>query len=525
MIKVDNIKVRINYTDQDLRQAICRTMKVKMDDLLSYEIMRRSLDARKKPDLFYVFSLHVEVKLEDKVLKKNKHLKKADLYTYRYPTCSPLEERPIIVGLGPAGLFAAHVFAKAGLRPLVFEMGEAVQERSQTVEHFWKTGQLNPKSNVQYGEGGAGTFSDGKLTTRSKDPRARKVLEVLVDHGGPQEIVYSHKPHVGTDILKKVVVSMRNEIIDLGGEVHFSTQVEDLIIDQGRIKGVKTSKGDFYSGCVLLGIGNSGRAMYEVLHRHGIDLEQKPFAMGLRIEHQQSMIDLNQYGSLEARQYLGASDYKLTHKAANGRSVYSFCVCPGGMVVASASEEDGLVVNGMSEYKRDQENINSALLVQVQTEDFGSDHPLAGMYYQRKYEHKAFKLTQNFRGPVQTVAGFLNDRLDELGHISPSYRPGVSLAMLKECLPDFASRALKEALVAFGKKIKGFDQDDSVLTGLESRSSAPVRIVRDRESLESTSLGGLYPIGEGAGYAGGIVSAAIDGMRAAEAAIEAYGKR
>lgn len=516
MIKVDNIKLKIDYKDQDIRNAISKALRIPVDHVEEYQIIKRSLDARKKPNLFYMFVLHVKVANEKVLVKKQKKLQQVQAYDYVYPTYDGQAQQPIIVGFGPAGLFAAHVFAKAGLKPIVIEQGEAVEARTKSVEEFWSTGLLNLKSNVQFGEGGAGTFSDGKLTTRSKDPRSKKVLEVLVAHGAPKEILYSNKPHVGTDILKDVVVSMRKEIVDLGGQIHFSTQMTDLILKGQDLVGIQTDQGDFMSDKIVLALGNSGRSAYEILHKHGVKIEQKPFAMGLRIEHHQKMIDENQYGSLEARKHIGASDYKLTHKASNGRSVYSFCVCPGGMVVASASEAGGLVVNGMSEYKRNEENINSALLVQVSTEDFGSDHPLAGMYYQRKYEQMAFALTSDFRGPVQTVGDFIDGSGEEYTGIVPSYKPAVVHCDLSQCLPAYITEALKEGLVAFGKKIKGFDRKDAVLTGLESRSSAPLRILRDHEKLESVNMSGLYPIGEGAGYAGGIVSSAIDGIKAAE---------
>lgn len=516
MIKLEQIKLSIDYDDAAIKGAISKALRTDINHIESYEIIKRSLDARKKPNLFYVFVLHVKVIGEKDLLKKNKKLQKVEPFEYEQVFYKGSKKRPVIVGFGPAGLFAAYTFAKSGLKPIVIEQGEDVDARTITVEKFWSTGHLNPKSNVQFGEGGAGTFSDGKLTTRSKDSRSKRVLEVLVEHGAPKEILYSNKPHVGTDILKVVIKSMRKEIINLGGEIHFSTEMTDLMKSGDKVTGVKTTQGDFESDFVILALGNSGRKAYEMLHKHDVLIEQKPFAMGLRVEHPQALIDENQYGSLEARKHIGPSDYKLTHRASNGRSVYSFCVCPGGMVVASASEHGGLVVNGMSEYKRNQVNINSALLVQVMPEDFGSDHPLAGMYYQRKYEEKAFNLTHDYIGPIQTVGSFLKGEEIKVDTVKPSYNPSTQVCDLSQCLPDYITEALKEGLVAFGKKIKGFDQDDVILTALESRSSAPVRILRDQESLESVNTKGLYPIGEGAGYAGGIVSSGIDGIKVAE---------
>ena len=516
MIKIKNLKMPISYKDKDLYDKVAKKLNLSQDEIKAITIVKRSLDARKKSELWYVFELSVAVKDEKKVLKTNRKLEKSHLYYYRYPKAQGSIKRPVIVGFGPAGIFAAHVFVKAGIKPIIIEQGQDVDQRTKSVEAFWSKGILNPQSNVQFGEGGAGTFSDGKLTTRSKDPRSQKVLEVLVEHGAPQEILYSHKPHVGTDLLKEIIKSMRNEIVELGGEVFFSTKMTDLIIEDDVVKGIETNRGSFYTDHLILAIGNSGREAYELLHKYKVALEQKPFAMGVRIEHPQAMIDENQYGSLEARKYLGASDYKLTYKSSNGRSVYSFCVCPGGMVVASASEAGGLVVNGMSEYKRDQENINSALLVQVFSDDFNDKHPLAGMYFQRKYEQKAYELTKDYFAPSQSVGSFLSASPNHIAGIKPSYRPGVNMCDITQCLPDFITKSLKEALVDFGKKIKGFDRQDAILTAIESRSSAPVRIIRDFDSLESKSHRGLYPVGEGAGYAGGIVSSAIDGIKIAE---------
>lgn len=516
MLRLDQVKVPINYNDKKLREIICKTLRIEPVDLLAFHIVKRSLDARKKPNVFYNFSFHVEVKSEKRILKKNKKLQVVKHESYQYPVVKT-KSAPIIIGFGPAGIFAAYILAELGLNPIVFERGGSVDDRTESVAKFWRQGILNLDSNVQFGEGGAGTFSDGKLTTRSKDLRAKKVMEVLVKHGAPEEILYSNKPHVGTDVLKSVVKSMREYIVEKGGKVHFDSKVEKLIIENDNCKGVILSNGQKYnSDHVVLAIGHSARDTYEMLYEKGLFIEQKPFAMGVRIEHHQSTIDLNQYGDLAHRKYLGASDYKLTYQAANGRSVYSFCVCPGGMVVASASEEGGLVVNGMSEHARDQKNINGALLVQVKTEDFESDHPLAGVAFQRKYESLAYKIGgHDFKAPSQTVGSFLGRSRNEIGVIHPSYRPEVLLTELKECLPSFIVEALSEAVLDFGRKIEGFDADDAILTAIESRSSAPIRMFRERETMMSNFLG-LYPIGEGAGYAGGIVSSAIDGIKVAE---------
>lgn len=517
MIRINNVKMSIDYSDNQLKHEVIKELRIRPEDLIAYKLVKRSLDARKKPNVFYTCAIDVEVKNENQLLKKSKKLVKINEKKYVYPQAKE-KKSPIIVGFGPAGLYAAYILAELGLKPIVFERGEDVDNRTVTVDELWDKGILNEASNVQFGEGGAGTFSDGKLTSRSKDVRGKKVLEVLVEHGADEAILYMNKPHIGTDVLKDVVKSMRQYIITKGGTVHFSSKVTDLKISDKAIKGITLEDGRYFeSDHVILAIGHSARDTYEMLHEKNIAIEQKPFAMGVRIEHHQSTIDINQYGTLDHRAHLGASDYKLTHKASNGRSVYSFCVCPGGMVVASASEQGGLVVNGMSENARDQENINAALLVQIQPEDFNSDHPLAGVYYQQKYEHLAFELGgSNYQAPAQVLGSFLRGKENKFGSIVPSYKPGVKLVDLKGCLPQVIHEALKDGIIAFGRKIKGFDADDVVLTGIESRSSAPIRMLRSFETMSAEGIEGLYPVGEGAGYAGGIVSSAIDGIKVAE---------
>ncbi|MBN2793855.1 MAG: hypothetical protein JXR88_00515 [Clostridia bacterium] len=510
MIKIEQIKLPIKHKQDDLESEILKKLRIREEQLISYEIVKRSLDARKKPHLYFVYVVHVKTTIDHK-FKKNWV---DDLSLYTYPKGKE-KASPIIIGFGPAGMFAAYVLAKAGLKPIVLERGEDVDARTETVEKFWNLGELNENSNVQFGEGGAGAFSDGKLTTRSKDPRAQEVMRVLVDHGGPEEILYVNKPHVGTDVLKGVVKSIREHIKKLGGKIYFNTRVDDLILEGNQIKGVHSTQGDFYSEHVILAIGHSARDTYEMLYEKGLGIDQKPFAMGVRIEHLQEIINLNQYGDLNAAKILGAADYKLTHTCKNERSVYSFCVCPGGMVVASASEEGGLVVNGMSEHARDQKNINGALLVQINTDDYESDHPLAGVYFQRKYEKMAFDLLGNYKAPIQTVGSFVYNEPTTIHSILPSYRPDTRLSDLSQCLPSYVVESLREGIQAFGQKIVGFDNKDVILTGIETRSSAPIRMMREFTSYES-NLKGLYPAGEGAGYAGGIVSSAIDGMKIGE---------
>lgn len=515
MIRLNQVKLEIDHSEKDVLTALSKKLRVKASEIKSYQLVKRSIDARKKPELYYVCVFDVLVNNEESLIKKHK-LDKAKTLTYTYPNVKE-KSNPIIIGFGPAGIFAAYIMAELGMKPIVFERGQDVDERTLSVEKFWQTGQLDPMSNVQFGEGGAGTFSDGKLTTRSKDPRAKKVLEILVKHGAPEEILYMNKPHVGTDILKDVVKSMRQHIISLGGHVHFNSYVKDFIVNDEAIEGVILEDGSEKRGQhVVVAVGHSARDTYQVLYDRGLTIEQKPFAMGVRIEHHQEMVDINQYGSLKHREILGASDYKLTYKASTGRSVYSFCVCPGGMVVASSSEAGGLVVNGMSEHARNQKNINGALLVQIQTEDFASDHPLAGVDFQRKYERLAFELGgRDYTAPAETVGSFLNKDKNHIVNIIPSYRPKVKLTSIRECLPEVVSDSLEEALINFNHKIKGFASNDAVLTAIESRSSAPIRMIRAFESMES-NIKGLYPIGEGAGFAGGIISSAIDGIKVAE---------
>lgn len=510
MIKLDQLKLPIRHSEEDLKNEIIKKLRIKRDQLIEYDVIKRSLDARKKPDLYFVYVIEAKTRVDHKLKK----FYAKGLEQYVYPV-GKQKISPLVVGFGPAGIFAAYILAKAGLKPVVIERGEDVDARTLTVEEFWQTGKLNDNSNVQFGEGGAGTFSDGKLTTRSKDFRAKEVMKILVEHGAPEEIMYVNKPHVGTDVLKGVVKNIREHIIELGASIHFNTHMTDLLLEGEQVMGIKTSQGEFYSPYVVLAIGHSARDSYEMLYESGLGIDQKPFAMGVRIEHPQAMINLNQYGSQEAADLLGAADYKLTHTCKNGRSVYSFCVCPGGMVVSSASEQGGLVVNGMSEHARNQKNINGALLVQIKTEDFESDHPLAGVYYQRKYEQLAYQINNSFTAPIETVASFVHNRNSGLGSIIPSYRPQTKLGDLSRCLPDFVVESLKEGILAFGHKIKGFDHDDVVLTGIETRSSAPIRMMREFTTFES-NLKGLYPVGEGAGYAGGIVSSAIDGMKIGE---------
>ncbi len=507
----------ISYSTRSFRKNICKET-----------IYRRK---KQKSDIKWVCTVDFFASGEEQLLKKNKALSKSAIKKYQLPIPGEqaLENRPIIVGFGPAGMFAGLVLSELGYNPIILERGEAIEERSESVEKFWKEGILKTTSNVQFGEGGAGTFSDGKLTTRIKDIRVQKILQSLVDAGGPEEVLYTNKPHIGTDVLKGVVINIREQIIKNGGDVRFGQHVTDFIIENQQIKGVKLASGETLSSDqVILAIGHSARDTFELIRDKGVAISPKPFAIGARIEHPQSLIDQSQYGEDNLRELLGAADYALTHQAANGRAVYTFCMCPGGSVIGSASEAGQVVTNGMSEHARNNVNANSALLVSVTPEDFEGDDPLAGMYFQRALEEKAFALAgSNYYAPITTVSDFLEkstckDKTLNETIVTASYEPGTVKIDFKELFPEYMIEAMQEGIETFGKKIKGFDMDQSVLTGVETRTSSPIRIIREPETLESTTVKGLFPCGEGAGYAGGIISSAIDGIKCAEKIIMQY---
>ncbi len=520
MIRIPEVKLSLEQDESSLIREISKKFQISEEIIKSYRIFKKSIDARKKKDINFVYTVDIEVDNEEALLKKHgkKGIIKTPILKYDYELKAPKEfTRPIVVGLGPAGLFAGLVLAQMGFKPIILERGKSVDERAKDIDLFWQTGKLNTESNVQFGEGGAGTFSDGKLTTLIKDPRCRKVLEEFVRAGAPEEILYINKPHIGTDILRDVVKNIRNTIISFGGEVRFNSKVTDLLIEDSRVTGLKVNGEEvIQSDNIMLALGHSARDTFYMLYDKGLEISQKGFSIGVRIEHPQSLINENQYGSFANHKKLGAADYKLSAHFDNGRSAYTFCMCPGGMVVAAASEENMVVTNGMSYHARDKENANSALLVGVVPEDYGSDHPLAGVEFQRKWERLAFKAGGgNYRAPAQRVGDFLKDRPSEnMGDINATYTPGVNMTDLRTCLPDYVTDTLKLALVDFDRKIKGFASEDAVMTGVESRSSSPIRILRD-ENLQS-NIRGIYPVGEGAGYAGGIVSAAVDGIRVAE---------
>ena len=534
MLRLTEIKLPLEHSDSDLRQAILRRLDIAAPELLGFTIFRRGYDARKAALIQFVYTLDVEVNNEAGVLKRLRdrhHVSPSPDVSYRFVTQAPvgLEERPVVIGTGPCGLFAGLLLAQMGFRPIILERGKAVRERTQDTWGLWRKGQLNPESNVQFGEGGAGTFSDGKLHSQIKDPghRGRKVLTEFVVAGAPAEILYVSKPHIGTFKLVGMVERMRATIQALGGEVRFQSRVDDLDIERtadgmGQVRGVRLADGEYIaSRHVMLAVGHSARDTFHMLHERGVHLEAKPFSIGLRIEHPQSLIDRARLGPNAGNPLLGAADYKLVHHCGNGRSAYSFCMCPGGTVVAAASEPGRVVTNGMSQYSRNERNANAASVVGVEPKDFPGDaraNPLAGIEFQRHWEALAFQAGgADYAAPAQKVGDFLAGRPStELGSVQPSYTPGIHLTDLAACLPDYAVTAIREALVAFGKQIKGFDMDDALLTGVETRTSSPVRVTRD-EGFQSLNSRGLFPAGEGAGYAGGILSAAVDGIRVAEA--------
>ncbi|MDP4088824.1 MAG: hypothetical protein Q8930_06075 [Bacillota bacterium] len=527
-IRINNIVLGIDDDISVLRDRAAKRLNISTEAISNFRILRESVDARKKDNIRFNYSVNVQCKNEDKLvgrLNDKDIIIEAEAFKEDInPGSKRLSHRPVIVGMGPAGIFAGLLLARKGYRPLIFERGDDVDARTRSVEHFWRTGELKGESNVQFGEGGAGTFSDGKLTTRIKDRRCDFVLEELVKAGAPEEIIYSGKPHIGTDILKNVVKNIREEIKALGGEVFFNSRLEDITAHNRKVKSITVNGNEVPCEILILAIGHSSRDTYELIHGRGIFVSPKAFSIGVRIEHPQHFIDRAQYGKYAEHPRLRAADYRVAYSSeALKRSVYSFCMCPGGEVVAAASEYNRVVTNGMSYYKRDKVNANSALVVSVSPEDFEGNSPLKGMEFQRHYEALAYKAGGgNYEAPVQLVGDFLKDRKSTVpGNIEPSYNPGWNFVKLDECLPDYVTKMLRIGITEFDRKIRGFAMEDAVLTGIETRTSAPVRIDRG-ENHQSISMEGIYPAGEGAGYAGGIISAAVDGLRVAEEIIKNY---
>ena len=534
MLRLNEVKLPLEHDEAALPAAILARLGIDAADLLGFTVFKRSYDARKRSAVVLIYSLHVEVKNEAAVLARlqhDVHLMPAPDTDYKFVAGGEQlaghsnEPRPIVIGTGPCGLFVALILAQMGLRPIILERGKQVRERTVDTFGFWRKRELNPESNVQFGEGGAGTFSDGKLYSQIKDPKhyGRKVLTEFVKAGAPEEIMYVSKPHIGTFRLVKMVEEMRANIEQLGGEYRFSSKVVDIDIvpgsEGGQVRGVMLDNGEtIASNHVVLAIGHSARDTFEMLHRRGVYIEAKPFSIGFRVEHPQSLIDSCRFGPSAGHPILGAADYKLVHHASNGRSVYSFCMCPGGTVVAAASEPGRLVTNGMSQYSRNERNANSAIVVGITPADYPGD-PLAGIALQRELEARAFALGGgNYDAPGQLVGDFVAGRAStEFGSVVPSYKPAVHLTDLAPSLPEYAITALREAFPAFNKQIKGYYKADAVLTGVETRTSSPIRIKRRDDDLQSLNTRGLFPAGEGAGYAGGILSAAVDGIKVAEA--------
>lgn len=536
MLRITEVKLPIEladtliHQDDQIKTALLKRLEIPEGDLIGFSIFKRGVDARKSHAILYVYNLDVEVKNEAKILAKfrnDPHIKPAPDTSYHFVAKAEIAPklRPIIVGFGPAGIFAALILAQSGFNPIVLERGKEVRKRTKDTWGLWRKNTLNPESNVQFGEGGAGTFSDGKLYSQIKDPKhyGRKVIHEFVKAGAPLEIEYVSHPHIGTFRLVGMVEEMRNTIKNLGGEIRFESRVDDIHIEHNQVQGVTLHTGEFIAtNHLVLAVGHSARDTFEMVHKKGIYVEAKPFSIGFRIEHPQGLIDRARYGksySEDILNKLGAADYRLVHHAQNGRSVYSFCMCPGGTVVAAASEPNRVVTNGMSQYSRNERNANAGIVVGIEPEKDYPDHPLAGVEFQRKLESHAFVLGGgNYNAPGQLIGDFLaNKASTQFGEVMPSYTPGVTLTNLDTALPEFAITAMREAIPAFAKQVPGFDLADGMLTGVETRTSSPIRIKRDDGTLESINTKGLYPCGEGAGYAGGILSAGVDGIKVAEA--------
>ncbi|MDH7943793.1 NAD(P)/FAD-dependent oxidoreductase [Pseudohongiella sp. SYSU M77423] len=528
MIRLTELALPLDHAPEALPAAIAQRLGIPQEDLLNIVVFKRSYDARKKnSEITFVYIVDVEVRDEAAVLAaavNHTHIRPAPDTNYYQVASAPanLTDRPVIVGFGPCGLFAALILAQMGFRPIVLERGRNVRQRTQDTWALWRKRQLTPESNVQFGEGGAGLFSDGKLYSQIKDPKfyGRKVMQEFVQAGAPEEILYVSKPHIGTFRLTGVVAAMRKQIESLGGEIRFESRVVDFLTGDDGMEGVVLESGEqILSRHVVLALGHSSRDTFRQLHARGVFMEAKPFAIGFRIEHPQSLIDKARLGKYAGHPALGAADYKLVHHAKNGRSVYSFCMCPGGTVVAATSETGRVVTNGMSQYSRNERNANAGIVVGISPEQDFPGGPLAGLALQEALETQAYHLGgEDYSAPAQLVGDFIRRKSSEkLGDVIPSYKPGIRLGSLDSALPEYAIDAIREALPVFGRQIRGFDRDDAVLTGIESRTSSPVRLTRDKQSLQSLNTRGLYPAGEGAGYAGGILSAGVDGIKVAEA--------
>lgn len=523
MIRINNISLPLNYDNSTIEKRICNELRINKNAIEKFSLLKRSVDARKKNDIKFNATVEVFLNTNEKnAISKSKSKKSTITEVYRYdlPDNKKFSKTPVIVGFGPAGMFCGLILARCGANPIIIEQGQDVDTRIKDIEEFYKTGVLNSSSNIQFGEGGAGTFSDGKLNTGINDIRSRMILNEFVNHGAPEEILYNAKPHIGTDYLRKVVKNIRQEIISLGGEIKFGARFVDFEIKNNRVHSIAIESGNnkekIETEDLVLAIGHSSRDTFEMLWNKKIMLQQKAFSVGVRIEHLREKIDKSQYGDFYNNSRLGSAPYKLATHLDDGRGVYTFCMCPGGEVVAAASEENMICTNGMSEFARDKVNSNSALLVGVNPEDFKSEHPLAGIEFQRNIEKTAFKLNDKYIAPVQKVGDFINNiKSTSFGEVLPSYSRGTAFGCLNDYLPEFVTDSIRQALPQLDRKLKGFADYDAILTGPETRSSSPVRILRN-ENFQSVSVIGIYPCGEGAGYAGGIISTAVDGVKCAE---------
>ena len=529
MLRITELKLPLDHAADALRPAVCQRLGIADGDLLDFSLFRRGYDARKKSAITLIYTVDCTLRDEAAVFKRlhgDRNISATPDMAYKVVAQAPagLQERPIVIGMGPCGFMAALLLAQMGFRPIVLERGKIVRERTKDTWGLWRKNTLNPESNVQFGEGGAGTFSDGKLYSQIKDPNfyGRKVLEEFVKAGAPEEIIYVSKPHVGTFRLVKMVENIRQNIVDLGGEIRFEAKVDQLLRDNGQVVGVELAGGErLMSRHVVLAVGHSARDTFQMLYDAGVYIEAKPFAIGFRVEHPQALVDHARFGPNTGNEILGAADYKLVHHCKNGRAAYSFCMCPGGQVVAATSEPGRVVTNGMSQYSRAERNANSALVVNIDPEDFPGDfktNPLLGMDFQRHWESAAFVAGGgDYSAPAQKIGDFLAGRPSTAqGNVEPSYQPGVHWTDLGSCVPAYVTEALREAIPAFDRQIKGFAMADAVLTGVETRTSSPIRIKRGTD-YQSINTRGLYPAGEGAGYAGGILSAGVDGIKVAEA--------
>lgn len=526
MIRIRQVKIPIDKDNIDnIKKEISKILKINIKDIKNLTINKKSIDARYKPDIFYIYEVDIDTNKNSYILKHNKNSNVLEApkeqYKFNITGASILNTRPVIIGAGPSGLFCAYMLSMYGYKPIIIERGEKIEDRVNTVESFWNNNKLNTESNVQFGEGGAGTFSDGKLVTQIKDKehRGKLVMNIFVDNGAPEEIKYLNKAHIGTDLLRNIIINMRNKIISMGGEFHYNTKLTNVNIKDNKVDSIELNNElILQTELLILAIGHSARDTFELLYNNNIPIEPKPFAIGIRIQHHQKLINKNQYG-IEYNEKLGSANYKLTHRSKNGRGAYTFCMCPGGYVVNSSSEHNRLCINGMSNHKRDTDNANSAIIVTVSPDDYGTN-PLDGIKFQRDLEEKAYNIGKGLI-PTQTYKDYKNNiESTNLGTIKPIFKGSYTLTNLNKIFPDYINESLKETIEAFDKKIPGYANDDVLLSAVESRTSSPIRIIRDNNC--ESSIKGLYPCGEGAGYAGGITSASIDGIKIAESIASFY---